>query len=855
MKIEIPELALVALVGPSGSGKSTFAKKHFLPTEIVSSDYCRGVVSDDENSLDANQDAFGLAHYIIGKRLKRRRLTVMDATNVQQNARTPLLKLTKEYHVLNVAIVFNIPLATCLERNEKRTDRNLRKQVLKRQHSRMKQSIRHLKKEGFKKIYVLNSPEEVAKVEIIRQKLWNNKKDLTGPFDIIGDVHGCFRELRELLINLGYKITKHRDRRNNYGYSVKVPTNRKVIFVGDLTDRGPASNEVLRLVMSMVKNETAFCVCGNHDSKLWKKLNGRKVHIKHGLAETLEQLSTEPTEFVEEVKSFLGQLISHYVLDHGKLVVAHAGLREDMHGRTSGAVRSFCMYGETTGEIDEFGLPVRYNWAKEYDGKAMIVYGHTPVPKAEWLNNTIDIDTGCVFGGALTALRYPERKLLTVQAKKMYCEPTKPMIPLEETNLNAQQENDDLLYIEDVLGKRFINTRLNANITIREEQAIAALEVMSRFAVNPKWLTYLPPTMSPSETSDFPNYLEHPKEAFAYFRKNRVEKVICEEKHMGSRAVIIIGQNEAAIKKTFGISNEGIGKAYTRTGRAFFDEPILEKAFLERFQKALTTSEFWQNHQTQWAIFDCELMPWSAKAQALLENQYAAVGASSKAALPEVVAALMTTKNRGIEMEGIVEIFKEKAVLANNFTDAYRQYCWPVDSLDDYKLAPFHLLATEGQTYFNKDHVWQMETIHKVCQADATFLLATPYKVVNLQDEKAVQAAIEWWEQLTAKGGEGMVVKPFNFIQYNNSKIVQPAIKCRGREYLRIIYGADYTVPENLKTLKKRGLGRKRSMAIKEFALGVEALERFVAKQPLRKVHECVFGVLAMESEAVDPRL
>ena len=471
------------------------------------------------------------------------------------------------------------------------------------------------------------------------------------------------------------------------------------------------------------------------------------------------------------------------------------------------------------------------------------------------MNNTIDIDTGCVFGGALTALQYPERTLVAVKAKKMYCEPAKPMIPLIETNLNAQQENDDLLHIEDVIGKRFISTRLNTNITIRAEQSIAALEVMSRFAVNPKWLAYLPPTMSPSETSDLPDYLEHPKEAFAYYKKHGVQKVICEEKHMGSRAIVVIGQNEITIEKAFGITDEGIGKVYTRTGRAFFDNQELEKAFLERLKNALTDSKFWQNHETEWAIFDCELMPWSAKAQTLLKNQYAAVGASSKAALPEVVATLMAAKNRGITMNGLVDTFKEKAALANHFTDAYRQYCWSVNSLDDYKLAPFHLLATDGKTYFDKDHIWQMETIHNICQSDPTFLLATPYKIVDLQKNETEQLAISWWEQMTKKGGEGMVVKPLNFIERYSGKIVQPAIKCRGREYLRIIYGADYTMPKNLKALKKRGLGRKRSMALKEFALGVEALERFVAKHPLRKVHECVFGILAMESEEVDPRL
>ncbi|MEM6317832.1 MAG: polynucleotide kinase-phosphatase [Bacteroidota bacterium] len=855
MKIEIPELALVVLVGPSGSGKSTFAKKYFLPTEVVSSDYCRAVVSDDENTLNANEDTFDLAHYIIGKRLKRGNLTVMDATNVQPKARVPLSKLAKDYHVLKVAIVLNMPLETCLERNERRPDRTLKNHVVRRQHHQMKQAARRLKKEGFKKIYVLNSPEELANVEIVRQKLWNDKKEMGGPFDIIGDVHGCFLELKELLVELGYKITKHRDRTRNYGYTVKAPAGRTAVFVGDLTDRGPASSEVLRLVMSMVKNETALCVCGNHDSKLWKKLSGRNVKLKHGLAETMEQLATEPAEFVEEAKDFLGKLISHYVLDAGKLVIAHAGLREEMHGRASGAVRSFCMYGETTGEIDEFGLPVRYNWAKEYDGKATVVYGHTPVPTAEWLNNTMDIDTGCVFGGALTALRYPERTLVEMKAKKNYCEPVRPMVSLIENGLSAQQANNDLLDISDVLGKRFISTRLNVNVMIREEQAIAALEVMSRFAINPKWLAYLPPTMSPSETSELPNFLEHPKEAFAYFRKNGVQHVICEEKHMGSRAVVVIGQNGATIEKTFGIANEGIGKVYTRTGRAFFEDGQLEAAFLSRLNKALTVSNFWRNHRTQWAIFDCELMPWSAKAQSLLENQYAAVGASAMAALPEVAAALQAVENRGLSTKGLLKVFEEKTALAGRFTEAYRQYCWPVSTLDDYKLAPFHLLATEGQTYFDKDHLWHIETIHNVCQADPDFLLATPYKVVDVNNEMEVQAATDWWLELTQKGGEGMVVKPLNFIERRNGKVLQPAIKCRGQEYLRIIYGADYTMPYNLEALKKRGLHRKRSMAIKEFALGVESLERFVAKQPLRKVHECVFGVLAMESEAVDPRL
>lgn len=856
MQIKIPECSLVVLVGPSGSGKSTFSKTHFLPTETVSSDFCRGLVDDDENSLDATNDAFDLVHFIIEKRLKRGKLTVVDATNVQPSSRKSLIKLARRHHVIPVVIILDMPMRLCVDRNEQRADRNFGYRVVKNQHSELKRSLSKLKKEGFRFAYTLKNEKEVGAVEIIRTKLWNDLREETGPFDIIGDIHGCFAELKELLQTLGYKVTKHKDRNKNHGYTVIPPTGRKALFVGDLTDRGPASNEVLRLVMSMVKNGSAHCVVGNHDDKLMRKLNGKNVQVKHGLGETLEQLATEPPAFINEVKTFLRSLISHYLLDGGKLVLAHAGLKEAMHGRASKAVRSYCMYGETTGIIDENNLPERIRWEKDYRGKAMVVFGHTPVLEPEWFNNTINIDTGCVFGGKMTALRYPERELISVKAKKTYCKPSRPLRPPSNNGLSDQQENDGLLYLEDVTGKRIISTRLHPNIMIREENSIAALEVMSRFAINPKWLIYLPPTMSPSETSSLPDYLEYPTEAFEYYRQNGIQQVVCEEKHMGSRACVVIGKNEEAILKTFGIQNEGIGKVYTRTGRAFFQEDHqMEQAFLERFRHALTQSRFWEKFKTEWALFDCELMPWSAKAQGLLKNQYAAVGAAARGALSEAAAALQQAQNRGVEVNDHLDKITQQVDMANQFTEAYRQYCWPVNSLDDYQLAPFHLLATEGHVFTDKDHQWHMKIIHSICEADKKFLLATPFKVVNLSDEQAIQEATQWWAELTAKGGEGMVVKPFDFIAKGKKGFVQPAVKCRGQEYLRIIYGPTYTMPDNLKRLKRRGLGRKRSMAMREFYLGLEAMERFIKKEPLRRVHECVFGVLAMESEAVDPRL
>lgn len=858
MEIKVPELSLVVLIGVSGSGKSSFAKKFFKRTEILSSDECRALVSDDENNQAATKDAFEVLYYIAEKRLKNGLLTVIDATNVQKESRKGLIDLAKSHHCLPVAIVLDLPEKVCSERNLNRADRNFGNHVIRQQAQQLKRSIRNLKHEGFKNIYTFKSVEEIdGVIGIKREKLYNDKKDEIGPFDIIGDVHGCFEELKELLIKLGYEINHVEANEVNFGFEVTAPENRKAIFLGDLVDRGPDSPSVLRLVMSMVYSGIAYCVPGNHDAKLQKYLSGKQVQLKHGLDLTVQQLENETPEFKKSVEQFLYGLISHYVFDNGKLVVSHAGLKEEMQGRGSGAVRAFCLYGETTGEIDEFGLPVRYNWAKEYRGKAKVVYGHTPVPNAEWLNKTIDIDTGCVFGGKLTALRYPEEELVSVKAKKIYCEPIKPLHFNESQSLlNSQQEYDDLLNIEDVTGKRIIQTRLRNNITIKEENSIAALEIMSRFAVNPKWLIYLPPTMSPCETSKLPEFLEHPIQALDYYKKRGIEKVVCEEKHMGSRAILIICKNEAAAAKCFGIENEGIGVCYTRTGRNFFNNPQTEKAFIERVNQCLTNTHFWDKFHTDWVCLDAEIMPWSAKAQALLKEQYASVGAAAGSALPIVEKALQQAFDRGIEDAlPYLEKFAAKNKTLNRYVKAYQNYCWTVDSIDDYKLAPFHILATEGQVHTDKNHEWHMINIKDICLGDPKLFVATSYKIVHLQDPSSFEDAVQWWLDLTNKGGEGMVVKPYDFIVYDSNGLLQPAVKCRGREYLRIIYGPEYDAPENIERLKNRGLSRKQSLALREFALSIEGLERFVRKEPLRRIHESVFGILALESEEVDPRL
>ena len=865
----IPELSLVVLVGVTGSGKSTFARTHFKATQIVSSDASRGVVSDDENDQTATADAFALVHHIAGIRLRRGLLTVIDATSVQRPAREALIKVAREHDVLPVAIVLDLPENVCRDRNSRRPERAMvGPHVITRQRKDLKSGLHALEREGFRKVHVLRSVEEVEQAVIAYEKAYNDKRELTGPFDIIGDVHGCRAELEALLVRLGYTLVRDGEGRPIDALPPAVPESdttaengapRTAVFVGDLVDRGPDTPGVLRLVMGMVAAGHALCVPGNHENKLVRALTGRKVQLTHGLAESLDQLGREDDDFRKRVTEFCRGLISHYVLDAGRLVVAHAGLKEAYQGRASGRVRSFALYGETTGETDEYGLPVRYPWANEYRGKAMVVYGHTPVPRPTWVNNTICLDTGCVFGGELTALRYPERELVAVPAEQVWYEPVRPLVAGGSGSSvgagAAVLREPSVLDLGDVLGRRTVESRLMGNLVVREENAAAALEVMSRFAVDPRWLIYLPPTMAPVATSRREGFLEHPEQAFGYFRDAGTGTVVCQEKHMGSRAVVILARDEQSAAERFGVDDGSTGVVVTRTGRPFFDDPAISAALLDRVRGAIGDTGLWDELATNWLALDCELLPWSAKAMGLLRDQYAAVGAAARASLGTAVELLGQAAARGLDVTELAAAQSKRLADAQSFTAAYGRYCWPTEGLDGVRLAPFQILAGEGSVHAVRDHSWHLDRLDRLCAADARLFRRTDRRVVELDDEKQVAEATAWWEGMTGSGGEGMVVKPHAALVRDGRRIAQPGVKCRGPEYLRIIYGPEYLEPRNLARLRSRFLGRKQSLALREYALGLEALERFVAHEPLYRVHESVFAVLALESEPVDPRL
>ena len=847
--IAIPDFSLVVLIGATGSGKSSFARKHFLPTEIVSSDHCRAVVSDDETDQAATGDAFDLLHYTAGVRLRRRRLTVIDATPVQRPDRAQLVALARRHHALPVALVFDIDPDLCHQRNQGRANRDFGPHVA-RNHSRaLRRGLRGLQKEGFRQIHIMRSPAEMDAARIIREPLWTDQRTDHGPFDIIGDLHGCFDELALLLGRLGYRIDPFEPGEDLI--RARHPEGRTAFFVGDMTDRGPRNVDCLRLVMGMCDEGSGRCVIGNHDYKLNRWLGGRQVRLNHGLDLTVAELEQTSEAFRKQVAQFIHGLRSHAWLAGGGLVVAHAGLKEEMHGRGSGAVRSFAMFGETTGEVDELGLPVRLEWAREYRGKADVVYGHTPVPEAEWLNSTIDIDTGCVFGGKLTALRWPEREIVSVPATRQYAEPAKPLDAGQGTT--AQQDHDRLLYFDDFAGKQRIATRLGGTVMIPEENALAALEVTSRFAVDPRWLIYAPPTMAACPTAPDGPYLEHPVQALDYFAERGVTDLVAEEKHMGSRALLVVARDADAARARFGTEDDKQGVVYTRTGRPFFQDAAEEAAVIARVAAAMQAAGLWQELSTDWVLLDAELMPWSAKAQELLRRQYLPTVTAARISAEALLEALARAGHvDGLDaLRAVNERRRDNAVRMGRTIDGY---CWQADSIDDLRIAPFHLLAAEGRVFSDQPHAWHMQMLTRLAGRDP-ILTATGWRRIDASDPADRDAVTGWWVEHTQRGGEGMVLKPAGFIARGSKGLVQPAMKVRGRDYLRIIYGPDYDLPQNIERLRKRGLGRKFSLADREFRLGLEGLHRFVENAPLARVHECALAVLALESEPVDPRL
>jgi diadenosine tetraphosphatase ApaH/serine/threonine PP2A family protein phosphatase/predicted kinase len=382
-ELNIPALSLVVLIGASDETRRQFAEQHFAPEEVC---------TDPEQAEG---------------RLSRGLLTVLDAPHLTIQSRSHAVALARANDVQAVALVLDPPLP--------HADPQTRADLTDLHRELGGPDAPSLRVEGFRIICRLRSQHELDSVQLRRVPLPPDRRELTGPFDVIGDVHGCLSELVELLKLLGYTVSG--------ALEVTPPAGRTAVFLGDLTDRGPDSPGVLRLIMGMVAAGSGLCVQGNHDAKLLRVLQGHSVKVTHGLEITLSQMGLQPPAFSEQVQRFLAALPSHLVLDTGKLVAAHAGLPAHLQGRDSRRVWAFALYGEVDRSAQaEGGQPVRLDWAATYGGSALVTYGHTPVALPRWKNHTVNLDTGCVYGSQLSALRYPELETVGVQARAAYRE-------------------------------------------------------------------------------------------------------------------------------------------------------------------------------------------------------------------------------------------------------------------------------------------------------------------------------------------------------------------------------------------------------------------------------------------------
>ncbi|NHC42066.1 polynucleotide kinase-phosphatase [Bacillus sp. MM2020_1] len=862
-KITLPHAGIILLVGPSNSGKTTLLnqliqEQQIFSTEVVSSNQFRALVSDVEfidwnrrpkNEADSlfyeyqqiSKEAFEAMDYIIAKRCRLNKLTFIDATHLRDYEREKYLQMAKRYHVPAIAIVLNLAETELLRRDLAR-DFPRGKNRIKLQYQHFKKMLRSIKKEGFRRCYIFGEEElQVLNVSRLENPLLI---DVDNGFDIIGDIHGCFEEFSELLSELGYH-------ENEEGYFIH-PEGRKILSLGDVMSRGPRSIETLQFFQKHVTAGLAYMIDSNHGWKIARWLDGKNVKLAHGdenvkaeFDEYESKFGKDETERLkEQIRDLLLEAKSHYVIRKNGVNVAvavHAGIKDHYIGKQSPRISDFCRYGDTDG-IDDRGKPIRKDWSIAHQSSELILWGHDPRTQPILVNNTLNIDQGVVFGGSLTAYRFPERYLVSVKAKADYANvPDNPLKELESKRLAPPN-------ISKFLDGYSVLTEQYGEIALYADSTKSALDDLSHYTLPLEEIVYLPPTMSPTpKPSSLPGYLEHPSDAFDYYQANGVDTMIVEKKHMGSRGILFLFKNKQVAKEYIG--RETLGSIYTRTGRAFFKKE-LEEQILQVLNEDL--SSYFEKYNTNFVLMDAEILPWNLKAKELIMNQYAHVGEMALFDRSKLREQLMKAAANGKDVGSWLEETDEKIHNALVFNEVYQKYCWETEGLAGIQIAPFHTIAHSNETFFSQPHTWHMEK-NKEFSNMSNLFVETEYRVVN--DEESMKAAIEWWEEMTEDGHEGFVVKPESYVARHKGKILQPAIKVRGRKYLHIIYGIDYLQPENLARLKQRNAGKKQRNALKEFALGVEAVNRFVRRESLERYHECVLGVLALESDPIDPRL
>lgn len=860
MQVQLINGAIILLIGPSNSGKSTLlkslvAKNQLLQSEIISSDAFRTLVSDTdfidlsnitkededivyEDYQRTSEQAFHALHTIVEARAKLNKTSIIDATNLRSFEREKYFEIAKQHHVPVIGIVLNISKETLLVRDAQRKNPRGQKRVAQ-QFNTFKYELKALKKEHFAKLYFVKESDEIEIVRPVNKLLL----EIGAGFDIIGDIHGCYDEMLTLIEKLGYE--KHDELYIH-------PEGRRLISIGDVMSRGPKSIDTMLFWQTQIEAGLSYMTDSNHGWKIARYLSGQHVVLTHG-DELIEQEffhyeqahGTEATLMLkQQLASMLFNTPSHYVLMKDgvrKAVVTHAGIKDHYIGKQSKRISDFSRYGDVQ-HTEEGAKPIRGDWFTQHKTSELIIWGHDVKVQPFKANRTINIDQGAVFGGELTAFRYPEQHVVSVKANANYAgTDDNPILEAKNRRFSPPRASQ-------FVNGFTVHLSNDEQVNIPKENALAALDTFSHYTLPLEQIIYLPPTMSPTpQTSALPDYLEHPAEAFAYYQKNGVHSLIAEKKHMGSRAVIFIAKSKEIAKEL--INSNQLGYITTRTGRAFFEHEQ-QQALLEKIHAELEAANYFECFNTTFVLMDAEILPWNLKAQSLIDEQYETVAENALLDRFKLVKKLQQTEQ--VDVSDWLADYSEKLKNAVCFDAVFKNYCWSTNDLAGIQIAPFHILSHSTGANFHMPHSWHME-MNELLAKNSSLFISTEYRIIhNETDELEV---IKWWQEMTENGHEGIVIKPLSFLAYNKGKLLQPAIKVRGREYLRMIYGMDYTNEASLKKLKQRNPSRKMKNALLEFKLGLESISRFINVESSSRVHECTLATLALESDRIDPRL
>ncbi|MBK3495945.1 polynucleotide kinase-phosphatase [Viridibacillus sp. YIM B01967] len=862
--IKIPHAGIVIMIGASNSGKSTLLRKWIadgllLPSEVVSSDHFRQMLGDTDfidwtigrsvEEVDSlyetyqkiSSEAFHMMEETVEARCRLNKVTFIDATHIHPDDRGKYIQMAKRVGVPITALLLDTALETLLSRDLER-EKPRGKNKVKKQYNQLKKEKRFIKKEEYARIYVLKEGEEVT-IERMSNPLLI---DVAQGIDIIGDIHACYDEMITLIEQLGYTT-------NEDGLYVH-PEGRKLLSLGDIMSRGPESLKTMQFWMQHVNTDLAYMVDSNHGWKIARWLRGKTVKMAYGDEKFVEEMELYEQQNSEEATTLLKQQLenfliaapSHYILTQNDIptaVCVHAGIKDEMIGKESRDIKDFSRYGETAG-IASNGRPIRLDWTVHHHNSLLVIWGHDPKPQPLIANRTVNIDQGVVFGGQLTALRYPEKTFIAVNAKQDYAEdPTNPLNEWEKKRLDPPN-------ITKLVNGYTVLTADLGEVEVLADYVQAAIDTTSHFTVPLEQLVYIPPTMSPTpKPSQLDDYLEHPQEAIDYFKSKGVTTLVAEKKHMGSRAVLLLFKNKEVALQKIGFATLGI--IYSRTGRRFFERET-EQQVVQSLNEELTAKGYFTKNDTDFVLLDAEIMPWNLKAKELIRSQYAHIAEQAILDRSKLLESLTQGMAARGDLAPWLSQMEEKLEHAEIFKEVFQKYCWNVDDVDAIQIAPFHVLAHSKQTFFGEPHTWHMKQNEAFAESSKWFV-RTDYRIIT--DKTSEQEVVDWWTTITEQGHEGIVIKPEYFITKYKGQLIQPALKVRGRKYLNIIYGMDYTEPANLERLKQRNTGKKQRMALQEFTLGIEGIRRFVNNESLERIHESVLATLAMESTPVDPRL